>query len=178
MRMITVWLMLAMTAPALAAQQGAPPDTARAARLRAEIERRFGEHVRRQLNLSDEQAAKLHATQERFGERRRPLMMRQMQLRMALRDQMRPGQAANADSVGRIMNDLQAGRAQLFKLGQEQEREMAGYLTPVQQAQFQIMRERFERRVRELRRGKPGGPQGRRGMRPPRDGPPRRPPQE
>ncbi len=59
----------------LAAQQRdsmrAPSDTAEAGRLRAEIEQRFNDRVKQELNLNADQATKLRDTQERFGTRRR-----------------------------------------------------------------------------------------------------------
>src|SRR5438552_15234970 len=39
----------------------------------------------------------------------------------------------------------------MLKIDQDENREMAGYLSPVQQARFQQMREQFIRRVGELR---------------------------
>lgn len=166
-----VWMLLLLSAAPVTAQRAGPPDSARAERLRGEIERRFGERVRQELGLTDAQATKLRATQERFGERRRPLMQQQRMLRQALRGQMRPGQGADADSVRKLMDRAQAGRAAMFQLEQEESRELAGYLTPVQQAQFQMMRERLHRRVQEMRRDGPGE---RRGPNGPHDGPRRR----
>jgi hypothetical protein len=149
----TWWVLLIAAVPALGAQGRARmPDSTRAAELRAQVERRFAEHVRRELDLSDDQATKLRATQERYAGRRRAQMQRQQEIRRALDDQMQPGVAANADSVRRLMDALQAGRGDMLKLEQEEDREMAGYLSPVQRARFQTMRERFVQRVQQLRR--------------------------
>ncbi len=49
------------------------------------------------------------------------------------------------------MDGMQTGRAEMLKLEQDQNREMASYLTPVQQARYQQMRERLMQRVGELR---------------------------
>lgn len=161
------WIVSLAIVPALSAQRVGPPplpaDSTRAAQLRAEVERRFGEHVRRQLDLTDEQAAKLKATQERFRERRQELMRRQRELRLALDYQMRPGSPANADSVQKLMDALQAGRAQALKLEQDEDRDMAAYLTPVQRARFHMIRQRLTDRVQDLRRGRgvPDGPRRR-----------------
>jgi Spy/CpxP family protein refolding chaperone len=91
---------------------------------------------------------------------------------------MRPGQAADADSVRRLMDGIQANRAELFRLEQDQDREMAGYLTPVQRAQYQMLRERLLARLQEVRRerglGRGQGVRPRDGPRP-REGPRRRP---
>jgi Spy/CpxP family protein refolding chaperone len=154
--------------PGLAAQQ---PDTAEAERLRSQIEERFSQRVQEELRLTPDQTTKLRASQERFGTRRRALMRQQMERRRALEDQMQPGVAANSDSVRKLMDGVQAGRAEMLKIEQDEDREMAGYLTPVQRARFQQMREHLIRRVNEMRQERRGrmGPGG--GMRPgPRQG--------
>jgi len=163
--------------PGLAAQEPLPPrgrpDSAEAERLRAQIEERFAQRVQRELRLTPDQATKLRASQERFGTRRRALMRQQIERRMALQDQMQPVVAANGDSVKKLMDGFQAGRAEMFKIEQDEDREMAGYLTPVQRARYQMMRQRLLERVnemREQRRGRMGpgaGGGGRGGMRPP-----------
>jgi len=152
-------------------------DSAEAGRLRRRIEERFAARVQQELGLTADQATKLRATQERFGERRRTLMRQQMGRRLALQGQMRPGEAADADSVKRLMDGLHAGRGEMLTLDQDEDRDMAGYLTPVQRARYQMMRQRFLERVnemREQRRGRMGpGPRARpEGRRP---GPGRRP---
>ncbi len=80
-------ILLALTL-ALVQQQQPPADTGEAGRLRRQIEDRFAQHVQQQLRLSPDQATKLRATQERFGERRRSLMRQQVDRRMALNDQL------------------------------------------------------------------------------------------
>jgi len=156
-----LWLVLSLVlAPGLAAQEPAAPqrpDTAEAERLRAQIEQRFSQRVQEELHLTPDQAAKLRASQEKFGAQRRTLMRQQMERRMALDDQMQPGIAANADSVRKLMDANQAARGQMFKLEQDEDREMSGYLTPVQRARYQQMREGFMRRVAEMRAQRRGG---------------------
>ena len=169
------WALWLALAPTLVAQDSTgPPDSTNRERLQQEIERRFGQRVQHALGLTGDQAGRLRATEERFRQRRREVMRRQLDLRFALAGQMRPGQAANADSVRRLMDGMQANRGELFRLEQDQDREMAGYLTPVQRAQYQMIRERLMRRLAELRRERGMG-RGQ-GMMYPREGPRRRPP--
>lgn len=163
-------ILLALTLALVQQPQPPPPaDTGEAGRLRRQIEDRFAQHVQQQLRLSPDQATKLRATQERYGERRRTLMRQQLERRMALNDQMQPGVAANSDSVRKLMDGLQGGRAEMLKVEQDEDRDMAAYLTPVQRARYQELRRRFLERVGEMReqrrerRGEGGGP----GMRPP-----------
>lgn len=139
-------------------------DTAGAELLRTEIERRFTERLRADLDLTPDQMKKLQATQSRFGPRRRQLVREGMGYRMALQREMRPGVAANADSVQAYMDGLKRVRAAQVALDEEEDRELAKYLTPVQRARFQMMRTRLLQRANEIRRERQG--QGRMGPRP------------
>ena len=155
MRTYILLSLAVLLAPCLAAQQrdsmSAQSDTAEAGRLRARIESTFTRRVQQDLNLSQDQATKLRTTQERFGTRRRDVMQQQLQRRRALENQMQPGIAANSDSVRKLMDGIQTGRAEMLRIEQDQDREMASYLTPVQRARYQQMREQLMRRVGELR---------------------------
>ena len=142
-------ILLALTL-ALVQQPAPPADTGEAGRLRREIEDRFAQHVQQQLRLSPDQATKLRATQERFGERRRGLMRQQVDRRMALNDQMQPGVAANSDSVAKLvvaLTDHRVAYAQTFK---DEMRELSTILNPVQRGQYMMLRDRLMQRVQEI----------------------------
>jgi Spy/CpxP family protein refolding chaperone len=158
-----IWMLGLVLAPALAAQQDSilARDSTVRDRLQQEIERRFGAVVQQQLNLTADQADKLRATEERFRPRRRAIQRQQLLLRLGLQGQMRPGEAADADSVRRLMDGMQANRAELLRLEQAQDQEMSGYLTPVQRARYQMLRERLVQRLQEVRRERAGQGAGR-----------------
>jgi len=162
MKQAIVLSLAVLLVPALAAQQGGRdsvrqrPDSAEAAQLRSRIEDRFNQRLQESLRLSADQSTKLKATQEKFGTQRRALMQQQQDRRRALDDQMQPGVAANPDSVNKLIAGMQSGRAQMLKLEQDQDNEMSRYLTPVQRARYQTMREGFMRRVTEMRDRRPG----------------------
>ncbi len=162
-----VWLIAWCFVASAAAAQAPPrvPDSARVEALRREVERRFGERVRMDLALSDRQMEQLRAHQETYGPQRRDLLRRQRDLRQALQEQMRPGVAADADSVGRLNDALRENRGRIFALEQDEEAKLSEFLTPVQVAQYRQLRERFVERVNELRRrGGPGPAGGRQGQ--------------
>ena len=142
---------------------------ANAEQLRMMIEQRFSQRVQQELNLTNDQTAKLKTTQERFGPRRRALMQQQMERRRALDQQMQPGIAANQDSVRKLMQGLDAGRLEMVRIQQDESKELGTFLNPVQQWRYNQMRERLMARVGEMRRqgrgmGR-GRPMGMRGTR-------------
>ncbi len=151
--MRTLFLLVCLAASALAAQN--PSDTSDAAQtqqLRDQVRERWHQVVRRQLDLKPEQAAKLEGTEDRFAAQRRVIGQRQRGVQEALRGQLQPGVAANADSVRRLMDVRDQNRAALAQLERDEEKEMAGYLTPVQRARYQFLRQRLQERIVEMRR--------------------------
>jgi hypothetical protein len=125
--------------------------------LRQRIENRFAARVKEQLGLTDEQLAKLRATSMTYGGRRRDLEAQERLLRSALADQIRPGVAANQDSVSKLTDALVGLRASYAKTFQDENAELATYLTPVQRSQLLAMRERFMRRIQEIRQAHRNG---------------------
>ncbi len=119
--------------------------------LRQQIEERFAQRVQEQLGLSDEQTAKLRGTSKEYGSRRQALEGRERALRQALSGQLRPGVAANQDSVARLIRDLVDLRVSYAETWRDEMADLSRFLTPVQRAQLYVMRDRLLRRVQEIR---------------------------
>jgi len=158
-------LLLLAVAPALTAQ--VPRDTAAAKARREEFQRRMEAMLKKDLNLTDDQVTKLRATREKFMNQRRDLMKSGKDIREALRGQLQPGIAANADSVKKLLDLRQQNRTAFVQLGRDMDRELAGYLNPVQRARVELLAERMRMRQRGrggwgrgMRDGHPGGPGG------------------
>jgi hypothetical protein len=132
--------------------------------IREMIEKRFADRIKVQLALTDEQMAKLRATTGKFGGQRRDLEQRQLDIRHALAAQLRPGVAANKDSVARLTDELLAGRVKYAQTFQSELAELKTYLDPVQRAQLMAMRERLLRAAQQFRerQGMGEGSRGRR----------------
>lgn len=146
----------ALVANPLRAQDSTPPAPA----LRHRIEERFASRIQEQLGLDSNQMKRLRATSFKFGGRRRELETRQMAVHRALGLQLRPGTAADKDSVAKLTDALVAGRVAYAKTYQEELAELRTYLDPVQRAQLMAMRERLVRRAREFRNGRGEGEGG------------------
>jgi hypothetical protein len=134
--------------PALA-QRADSMEPRRADSLRQRIEERFASRVQEQLGLTNEQTAKLRATSQAFGTRRRDLRDRERSLRDALGAQLRPGVAANQDSVAKLTDAMIELRLASAQAARDEMKEMSKYLNPVQRARLYVMRERFYHRVKE-----------------------------
>jgi len=143
--------LLVAVGPALRAQT--PADTGRAVRLR----QHHVAHLREALGLTEDQAAKLAATEARFAGERRTILERRRDVARSLRGQLRPGIAANGDSVRKLLDSEEQSDAALAQLRREQSRELATYLTPVQQARLQLMRQRMMGRFARMGHGHHGG---------------------
>ena len=150
-------VVLTFAAAGLGTVSAQDPDTPRprAQELRERIEERFAQRVQEQLGLTDEQTTKLRATSREYGDRRRGLEARERDLRLALTGQLRPGVAANPDSVARLTKALLDLRVDYAKTWRD-EMDNLSYLTPVQRAQLYVMRDRLLQRVQEIRNERGG----------------------
>lgn len=144
-------LVLAGTLMALGSIPLSAQEGPRAAALRRELELRFARQVQEQLQLSEEQTTKVRDIMSGYAERRRELELQERQLRVALNSQLRPGIAANPDSVNRLVDAIATGRVIYAQLVQEEMRELSTVLDPVQRGQLFLMRDRLLQRVQEMR---------------------------
>ena len=149
-------MLLGLALP-LAAQQpldsgGAPVPPRQMQQLRQMVLERWRERVRSELKLTDDQATKLRATEEKFAAQRREIAQRQQQVQAALRGQLQPGVAANADTVRMLMDERTHNRTAMAELERQEDAEIGGYLSPVQHARYQLLRQELQDRIAELRR--------------------------
>ena len=131
-------------------------DPARAERVRRMVDERFGLQVKEQLGLTDDQAGRLRAAMAGIAEKRRTMERQERVLRQALNRQLRPGVAADADSVGRLVDVLTEQRVAYAETFREEMREVAAILTPVQRGQYFLLRDRLIQRVQEIRQSRQG----------------------
>lgn len=172
--MRTLWIVVTLAAATtLAAQSpedsGMAGDSGRLEILRQEVLDRYRTRAHEVLRLTPDQAVKFDSAQSHAWAERRQLMMDRRRVNMALQDQMRPGVAANSDSVSKLLDARRQVTQSLFQVDDKEDREMAGFLNPVQRAQYQEFRQHFRERIAEAVRNNRGGmmrPRIRPGMRP------------
>jgi len=172
--MRALWLVVSLAAATpIAAQNpadsGMAPDSAHLQVLRQEVLNRYRTRAHEVLGLTPEQAEKFDTTQSHTWAQRRQLMMQRRQINQALQAQLRSGGAANSDSVSQLLDARRSVTQKLFQVDDQEDRELAGFLSPVQRAQYQDFRQRFRERIAEAMRNGRGAalrPGMREGIRP------------
>ncbi|MGB7211801.1 MAG: hypothetical protein WBC97_04165 [Gemmatimonadales bacterium] len=147
-------LALVLLAPAAGAQRA--PARQRGA-LVQRIEDLFVQRVTDELGLSPAQARQLRSAALRVFARRRAMEAESRRLDQLLARQLRPGVAADPDSVTRLTDSLLAIRVNYARLGQEEMTELRAFLSPVQSAQYYVLRERLLQRIQNARRAPVAG---------------------
>src|SRR6185503_10075651 len=126
-------------------------------RLRQQIEMRFGERLKEELGLSEEQAAKLRVSLAGIAAKRRVMEGDERRLRQALAAQLRPGVAANSDSVAKLVDALTSHRVAFAQTFRDEMRELSTILNPVQRGQYLLLRDRLMQRAQELQQARNQG---------------------
>jgi hypothetical protein len=160
MRSTFLWVILALAPLSVASAQRGDSTSQRADSLRQRIEERFARRVQEQLGLTDDQAAKLRVTSREYNTRRRELASRERAIREAIAGQLKPGVAANQDSVARLTDALIQLRVAEAQAARDELKEQSKYLNAVQRARLYSMRERFAHRVREVHGHRKGRGEG------------------
>lgn len=154
-----VTLAASAATPALAQRRA--PGHANEAQRRAVLEKQFRQRgediVRRQLNLSDDQMRKLRDVNSRFDGQRRGLVQQERDARVALRNEIARGSSADQGRVAQLMSQVRDLQAQRFALQQQEVKQLSGFMTPVQQAQYEGLVTRLRERARQLRAAQDSG---------------------
>jgi hypothetical protein len=145
MRTVLIALGLALLTGPLAGQVRQDPE-----RLRAQVVQRFIENYRTQAALTDAQYERFQASVRRQWGARRELEQRERGILEALGGQLRPGVAADADSVSRLLDALERVQGERIDRLRQEQAEYREYLTPVQRAQLVLSFARLERAIEDL----------------------------
>ncbi len=136
--------------------------------LRMQIEQRFAQRVQAELSLTDQQMDRLRTAERSSRDRHQALADREQDLRRAVGDQLKPGVAANGDSLSKLLDAIAANHVARAQEEQQEIRDLSQFLNPVQRARLLIMRQQLMQRVQAIREGRfnpavrpgmPGGPE-------------------
>jgi hypothetical protein len=148
-------LALVGSAQPVMAQDSMPAAEMGPAELRQRIEERFTERVKLELGLNEEQTAKLKQVARNWFAKRRAMEGEERDMRQALAGQLRPGVAANSDSVSRLVSRLLDLKVKYAESYRDENKEL-GFLTPVQRAQYYSLRERLLDMLKQARQARTG----------------------
>jgi len=129
--------------------------------LQRQVRQAFSEAVRRRLNLNDEQMGKLQEVNRKYDIQRRELLRTERQARQGLAATMQDSTLPDATRQARasqFMDQLVQSQRRRADLLEGEQKELAGFLTPVQRGQYSAMRERFNRQVQQLERDSTAAP--------------------
>jgi hypothetical protein len=123
-----------------------------------EINRRFLNQMIAEMGLTDAQIPRFKQVVLSWAQKRATLEQEERRLHQALvGGELRPGVAANPDSVARFVDGINAVRVEYAETFRDEMRDLTPILTPVQRGQFQIRRDQFLQRVRDLQQKRAGG---------------------
>jgi len=132
--------------------QVAPGRTPGAGRqlLEQRFNQRMQELVRRRLQLTDDQMSRLQASNRQFEAQRVALFARESEIRRELRQQMIAGDSANQTRVGELLDQTLRLQRQRLDLVENEQRELAKFLRPVQRARYFGLQNEMRKRMQQL----------------------------
>jgi periplasmic protein CpxP/Spy len=147
-------------------QQGGPGDAGgqgafgRRQQLEQRLRQRLEVVVQARLHLTNDQMVRLRETNQRFAGQRWVLADREREVRQAMRAELMPGVAANQQHVSSLIDSLFVLQRQRLDMLQAEQRELAGYLTPLQRVQYYGLQEQLRNRLEQIRRRRQSLQQG------------------
>lgn len=122
--------------------------------LQRQVVQRFMENVRVSAGLTDTQFDQFQRVLRQAFDARAQLAQKEREIWSALEGQMRPGIAADADSVARLLDALVAVETERTRQVREEQQAFAQFLTPVQRAQVTMAFRRLQQQIERIRQGR------------------------
>lgn len=123
---------------------------------RAQLEQRFRQMLyqatRRRVGLTDAQMSKLVPVNQRFETQRRSIQRQERETRLALRAAMLDSAHADQSKVAGYLDRLMQLQHQRVDMLEQEQRDLAEFMTPLQRARYTALQEQVRRRVEQLRR--------------------------
>ncbi len=131
-----------------AGMRGQPP--AERQLLQRQVRQAFAKAVRRQLSLSDDQMRKLQSVDLKYERQRVALLRDERQARQGLKRTMDDSTSVDQAKVDGYLSQLVKAQRTRADLLESEQKELGGFLTPLQRAKYFAMKERLNRRMQEL----------------------------
>jgi hypothetical protein len=137
-------------------QRGAQQQLPRAAPneqqvLRQRVRQAFAGVVRKQLNLNPVQMQTLQRTDQKYEQQRRAVVLSEREARLGLKAAMEDSTGhPDQDKIAQYLDQLVQGQRRRADLLEGEQKELAGFLSPLQRAQYFALKERLNRKMQEL----------------------------
>ena len=122
--------------------------------LEQRLRERTGEIVQRRLQLTEDQMKQLQSTNKQFEARRADMIAREREVRRDLRMQMM-AEKPDQNKVSQLLDQTMQLERQRLDLVQNEQRELAKFMTPVQRARLFAIQNELRRRTQEMRNRRP-----------------------
>jgi hypothetical protein len=126
------------------------------ANLERQVRQRIAMVTRQRLGASDDQMAKLEATNRKYDEKRRLIVELERDLRMSLRDEMLRADPARQEQVAALLDRVNSAQRQRMDINEQEQKELAGFLTPMQRAKYFALEQQVRQRMQQMRNGLQG----------------------
>ncbi len=152
MRALSLTMALIVAGPAVvSAQQG---QMRQRQMLQQQVMQRYMQNYKQQAGLNDEQFQDFTQLTERAFNERRELQQRERVLWQALEGQMKPGVAADGDSLVSLIGAIFDVQEELIETERRNQADLAEFLTPVQRAQLMLSQRRLQHNIQNVMRNR------------------------
>jgi hypothetical protein len=118
--------------------------------LEQQFKERAAKLTQQRLGLTDAQLEKLEQSNARFAPQHQQLAAQDRDIRQQLRQEMTAGDAANQKRVSDLLDATLRLQKQRIALVESEQKDLAGFLTPVQRARYIFLQAQFRKRAQEL----------------------------
>jgi Spy/CpxP family protein refolding chaperone len=161
----------ALKAERQAQRNDSAPPLGERALLQRQVRQAWIGNVRRQLNLNNEQMRTLNQVNAKYERQRGDIQRDERQARVGLKAAMEDTAAGDQNArIEQQMNVLVGAQRRRADLFENEQKELAGFLTPLQRARYSVLQERLAQRLQQLRQNQQEAPAGP----PPPENPPER----
>lgn len=121
------------------------------AELEQQVRERLGNRLKMELGLNDAQIAKVAETNRKFEEKHRLLLDQERDVRMSIRDEMIRGDTTRQSQVAALLDRIIRNERQRVDLMEQEQKDLATVLTPVQRAKYFGIQEAVRKRMQQMR---------------------------
>ncbi len=129
--------------------------------LEQQVQQRMAQVTKDRLGATDQQMEKLQAVNRKYDEKRRLIVDQERDIRMSLRDEMLRPDSARQPQVAALLDRVIKTQRQRVDLQEQEQKELSGFLSPLQRAKYFALEQQIRQRVNQMRQAQLPGRGGR-----------------